>query len=232
MEKEKVFAVFGLGTFGLEICKVLSSKGAKVIAVDRNQKSIEKIKDVVTQAVAIDSTDEEDLLNAGLQDVDVAVISIGDNIDASILTTTLLKNIGVPYIIARAMSGIHAQVLKQIGATEVMNLEIEQGQRLANRIFAPEIMDVIHLSDDQSLAELRVPKDFIGKSLQDLDLRKKFNVNVISVKRTKTDIDKIGNPERKELVFSPKPMDILEINDILVVLGNEQDMNRLKETVK
>jgi trk system potassium uptake protein TrkA len=231
-EKEKVFAVFGLGIFGLEICRVLSAKGAQVIAVDKDQKLVEKVKDTVAQAIMIDSTDKEALLNAGLQDVDVAVVAMATNIDAGILTTILLKNMGVPYIVARAVTDTQAQVLKQIGATEVINIEIEQGQRLANHILAPDIMDVIPISNDQSLAEMRIPREFAGKSLRDLELRKRFNVNIISVKRTQTEIDALGNPKRKELVFSPKPMDILEINDILVVLGTEKDIDKFKETVK
>ncbi|RLE39907.1 TrkA family potassium uptake protein, partial [Candidatus Woesearchaeota archaeon] len=104
MEKERIFAVFGLGTFGIEVCKGLSARGAKIIAVDSSQKVTEKVKNYVTQAVLLDSTDEDALRSAGLQDVDVAVIAMGDNIDSSVLTTSLLKNMGVPRIIARAMS--------------------------------------------------------------------------------------------------------------------------------
>ena len=231
MEKDKIFAVFGLGTFGLEVCKVLSAKGKKVIAFDRNRGLIEKAKNIVTQAVLLDSTDEEALRNAGIQDVDVAVVAMRTNIDSSILTTILLKNIGVPYIIARAMSDIHAQVLGQIGATEIINLEIEQGKRLADRLTSPELRDVIPISDDQVITELRIPKECVGKSLRDLDLRQRFNVNIISIKRVQTDIDKMGNPKRKELIFSPQPMDMLEINDILIVLGKTEDINKLKEGI-
>ncbi|MGB2601319.1 MAG: TrkA family potassium uptake protein [Candidatus Omnitrophota bacterium] len=229
MLEEKVFAVFGLGTFGQEICKVLSGKGAKVIAVDRDKALIDRIKNSVTQAVLLDSTNEEALHNAGLQDSDVAIIAIGDNMEASILTTILLKKIGVPYIIARAMTDVHAEVLKQIGATEVINLEVQQGQRLASRIVAPDVVDIIPISEDQALAELRVPESFIGKTLINLDLRKKYNVNIITIKRTKTDIDNMGNPKRKEFIFTPKPDEDLKVNDILVVLGAEKDIDKLKE---
>jgi len=232
MDKEKIFGVFGLGAFGMEICRVLAEKGAEVVAVDKDQQTIEKIKNIVTQAVLMDSADEEALKNAGLQDVDVAIVAIGDNIDASILTTIILKNMGVPYIIARAVSNIHAQVLKQIGATEVINIQIEQGRRLANRVSLHGVMDVIPISDNQLLVEVRVPSDFVGRSLSDLDLRKKLNINIISVKRTKTEIDDMGNPRREESVFSPKPMDIFNVNDILVILGEQGDIDKLKEIIK
>ena len=229
MVKEKLFAVFGLGTFGQEICKFLTGKGAKVIAVDIDRKSVDRIRDSVTQAVLLDSTDEEALRNAGLQDADIAIIAMGDNMEGSILTTILLKNIGVPYIIARAMTDVHAQVLKEVGATEVINIEVDQGQRLASRIISPDVVDVIPISEDQALAELRIPESFIGTSLSKLDLRKKYNVNIITVRRTRTDIDDMGNPIRKEFVFTPKPDEDLKVDDILVILGAEKDIDKLKE---
>ncbi|MFH1593260.1 MAG: TrkA family potassium uptake protein [Candidatus Omnitrophota bacterium] len=230
-EKEKLFAVFGLSMFGLEICRVLAANGKKVICVDKSQEMVERIKNSVTQAVLLDSTDEDALRNAGLQDVDVAIVAMGSHVDSSILTTVSLKNLGIPHVIARAVSAVHAQVLMKVGATEVMNLEIEEGRRLANRLISPELKDVIPLSSDQVLAEFRVRAEFVGKSLRDLEIRKRFNVNIISVKRTKTDIDMMGNPKRNDLIFSPKPMDILEVNDIMVLLGTTKDINALKGAV-
>lgn len=227
-EKDRLFAVFGLGTFGLEVCKVLSEKGAKVIAVDKDQKLINKVKNIVEQAVLIDSSDEEALRNANLQDVDVAIIAIGNSIDGSILTTILLKKIGVPYIVARAVSELHAEVLHQIGATEVINIAVEEGQRLAKRIISPDMVDMIPISNDQSIAELRTPASFADRSLQDIDLRKKYHVTLVSVKRYSTSIDEVGNPVREEKVFSPNPDENLKINDVLVVLGSEINIEKLR----
>ncbi len=228
-EKDRLFAVFGLGIFGLEICKVLSEKGSKVIAVDKDQKLIDRAKDIVAQAVLIDSTDENALRNAGLQDVDVAIVAIGESIDGSILTTILLKNLGVPNIIARAVSDVHAQVLQKIGATEVINISVEEGRRLAKRIISPEVVDMMPISKDQSITEMRIPAEFADKTLQEINLRKKYHVNLVSVKRTTTAIDEVGNPVKKEEVFSPKPDEALKANDILVVLGREDDIEKLKE---
>ena len=126
MPKNKVFAVFGLGAFGLEVCRVLAEKGSTVIAIDNKVGQIEKIKNLVTQAVLIDSTDEESLRAAPIEDVDTAIVGIGENIESSILTTAILKKVGVPHIIARAISEIHAQVLRQVGASDVINIEIEE----------------------------------------------------------------------------------------------------------
>lgn len=228
----KTFAVFGLGSFGMEICTALSEMGCEIIAVDRDQKLINKIKDKVAHALLLDATDEDALRNAGLQEVDVAVVAIGDNTDSNILVTVILKNIGVPCIISRAMTNLHAQVLKEIGATEIINIQIEQGRRLAARIAAPSIMDMIPISEDQMLAELRVPGEFTGKTLRELEIRQKYHVNVISIKRRKTDVDDMGNPKVEKLVFSPKPMDILEVNDILVILGEEKDIDKFRGEIE
>lgn len=228
MNEEKIYAVFGLGSFGYEVCRTLSSKGCNVIAVDRQERLIEKVKNDVSQAVLIDSSDMEALKSAGLGEVDVAVVAIGDNMNASILTTAQLKNLNVPVIISRAISDIHAQVLRQVGATEVIILEVQGGRRLAERLCAPDVLDVVALSESQSLMEIRIPAEFEGRSLAQLDLRKKYSVNVISLKRIDTQIDDMGNPQKKETVISPGPREQLKANDVLVVLGSEQELDRFK----
>lgn len=228
MKKEKAYAVFGLGTFGLEVCKVLSEKGGRVVAVDVNQRLIERVKDMVTQAILIDSTDEESIRSAPLAEVDVAVVAIGDDMESSILTTAILRNIGVPYIISRAINDIHAQVLKQVGATEVLFIEIEEGRRLAQRLISPDVLDKIPISQNQTLAELMAPPQLVGKTLQKLDLQKKFGVTVVSIKRRKTAIDDQGTPRIDELVTQPTPSTVLEGEDILVVVGRDEDIDALK----
>ncbi len=229
MAKKKVFAVFGLGSFGREVCRVLSEKGTKVIAFDNQSQHIDRIKDIVNQSLLLDSTDEETLKSAPLEDVDVAVVAIGDDIEASILTTALLKNIGIPYILARAVSDIHLQVLKQIGANEVINLEIEEGRRIASRLVSPEILDVIPVDQDYSIAELYVPKSLVGKSLQQVDLRKEFNLNIIAIQRSRTSIDEVGNPVKEEMVILPGSNDVFQSDDILLVIGRNQYIERFKK---
>jgi trk system potassium uptake protein TrkA len=229
MAKERIFGVFGLGTFGLEVCRAISEKGGKVIAIDNQMDLIEKVKNQVTQAIHIDSTDEQSLKNAPIEDIDVAVVGIGKNMESSVLTTAVLKNLGVPYIIARAVSEIHGQVLKQVGATEVINIEIEQGKRVADKLVSPDIIDKIYIGQNQILAEVICSKKFVGKSILELNLRKKANVNIVSVKHTSTKIDELGNPIVEETVEFPSPSTIIQKDDILVVVGREKDIERLKE---
>jgi len=229
MAKNKVFAVFGLGTFGLEIATSLAGKGETVIAIDNNPDKIEKIKNIAEQAILIDSTDEDALNQAPIENVDTAIIGMGDEIEASILTTALLKKYGVPNIIARAISDIHKKVLKQVGASQVINIEIEEGQRLAEELTNPDIIDTMDLGKNQVVASISVPEKFVSKTLKDLDLRKKFNVNIISIKREKTEIDEVGNPTTTESTVIPNPSTILKDNDVLIIAGSKAAINKIKD---
>jgi trk system potassium uptake protein TrkA len=229
MAKNKVFAVFGLGTFGLEIATSLAGKGETVIAIDNNPDKIEKIKNLAEQAILIDSTDEDALSQAPIENIDTAIIGMGDEIEASILTTALLKKYGVPNIIARAISDIHKKVLKQVGASQVINIEIEEGQRLAEELTNPDIIDTMDLGKNQVVASISVPEKFVNKSLKDLDLRKKYNVNIISIKREKTEIDEVGNPTTTESTVIPNPSTILKENDVLIIAGSRAAINKIKD---
>ncbi len=229
MTKNKTFAVIGLGTFGRKVAETLAEKGVDVVVIDNNAETVEKMKNVVTAAVLIDSTDEAALQKAPLEDVDTAIVAIGDKIEASILTTALLRRLGVPYIVSRAVSDIHETVLRQVGANEVINLEIAEGIRIAQRLVAPEVLDSIPVSRDYSLAEMYVPKAFIGKTLSELKIREKFGVTIISIKRTKIDADRAGNPVRDEELVFPAAGEVLRDGDFLFTLGMPGDLEDIKD---
>ncbi|MFO7850183.1 MAG: TrkA family potassium uptake protein [Spirochaetia bacterium] len=229
MAKEKVYVVIGLGTFGRQLCETFISQGASVIAVDNRSELIERIKDTVTQAVMIDATDEDLLSQLPFDDVDVAIVAIGDNIEASILVTALLKRMGITYILARAISDLHMQVLRQVGADEVVNLEIDEGKRIAQRLFTPEILDKTRISETISLAELYLPDALSGKRLDQLDLRKKHQINIVAVKRVVFSVDEMGNPQKKEEVLFPVPSTTLENRDVLLVVGKNDAIEQFKE---
>jgi len=142
------FAVIGLGRFGFKVAEVLAAKGAQVIAVDKDPALVEKIKDIVAEAVQLDSTDEEALRECGVEGVDVAVVSIGEDVESSILTTTILNNMGIKEIVARASTRLQAQILKEVGAARVVYPEEDMGLRVANSIFAPGVLDYIDLGAD------------------------------------------------------------------------------------
>ncbi len=225
----KNYLVIGLGAFGSRLCEVLEEKGATVIAVDTDHSLIERVKNGVTQAVHLDSTDETRMNELDLEDVDIAIVAIGNNLEASILTTAILKRLGIPYIIARALNDLHHQVLTQVGADEVINIEIDEGTRLANRLIAPDILDNVPLSDEISIAEVRTPKEFVGKPLGELELRKRLQINVIAVRRPDYQIDEIGNPSKEERLLFPDDAEVLTDQDILLILGRNEKISAFNE---
>ncbi|WP_020614374.1 potassium channel family protein [Sediminispirochaeta bajacaliforniensis] len=229
MARERVFAVIGLGTFGRQVSLELSARGGKVIAVDNQPKQVEAVKDAVTQAVLVDATDEEGLSALSLEEVDVAIVAIGDAVESGILTTAILKRSGVPYIVARAISEIHAQVLRQVGADEVINLEVDEGRRIAQRLIAPHVLDRIPISSSISFAEVYVPRSFVNSTLVRLDLRKRFSINVIAIKRTTLSVDEVGNPLKNEEVIFPDSETVLLEQDVLLVVGKNEDIEAVKD---
>lgn len=228
MPKEKVFVVIGLGFFGQKICEVLSAKGGKVIALDNRPEMIERVREYVSQAVLIDATDEESLTTVPFENADIAIVAIGDNIEASIITTAQLKRIGLPYIVARAVKPIHRQVLLQVGADEVINIEEDEGERLASKLIAPEILDRIPISETISIAEVYAPKSFVGSSLQSLDMRNKLNLNVVAIRRIVLDVDETGENKRDEKIIFPSGTEELRSSDVLILAGKNQDIENLR----
>lgn len=228
MAESRVFAVIGLGSFGRRVCEVLSDRGMTVVAMDNNPALVDKISEVVARAQRLDTTDPDQLSQASLEDVDVGVVAIGENIEASILTTALLKQFGVPYIFARAVSDIHYHVLRRIGAHEVLNIEIDQGERVAQRLIAPDVLDQIPISEDISIAEVFVPEGFVGKTLSRLDLRNKFRITVVSIRRVQITVTESGTTERSEEVLFPVAQTNLRKNDTLIVVGKNDDIANLR----
>jgi trk system potassium uptake protein TrkA len=227
--KAHSFVVVGLGSFGVRVCEVLNEKGATVIAMDRDKAAVERVSDSVSAAFLVDTTDEESLLKAPLDGIDIAIVAIGDNLEASILTTTLLKQRGIPYVAARAVSSLHETVLRRVGANEVLNVEVEAGARLARRLAAPDVLDSVPLSADVSLLEVLPPDFFIGKKLGELDVEKKLRLRIVALVRPQIDIDDSGNSVRRETLLFPSPEDEFAAGDKLFILGRNADLNAFSD---
>ena len=222
---QKICAVLGLGSFGKQVCMTLMEKGAKVIAIDSDPALVDSVRNSVTQAIVLDATDEQALSGADLSTVDVGIVAIGSNIESSVLVTAILKQMSIPFVVARASSSLHQQVLKKVGADEIINIEVEEGIRLANRIAAPDVLDRIPISAELILAEIYLPNAFNKHPVHDLRLTEKFNLRLILIKRNRIDIDELGNPEKKEEITDPTDSTILQDDDILLVLGKNQDID-------
>jgi trk system potassium uptake protein TrkA len=225
MPHSRSIAVIGLGSFGISICDVLAEKGTTVVAMDRDPAMVEKMKNKVSAAVLVDTTDEDSLLKAPLEDIDVAIVAIGDNLEASILTTMLLKQRGVPYVVARSISPLHDSVLRRVGANEVINVEVETGTRIARRLVAPDILDSVPLSAEVSLTEQLVPKFFVGETVEALKLEEKMNLRLVAILRLSIDLDDSGNSVRRETLVYPEKAGTFQDGDRLFLLGRNADLS-------
>ncbi|WP_373899039.1 TrkA family potassium uptake protein [Haloimpatiens sp. FM7315] len=216
----KQYVVIGLGRFGSSVAETLYKLGNDVLAVDSDEDVIQSISDRVTHAVQADATDENSLKALGIKNFDVAVISIGSNMQSSVMATLLAKELGVSHIIAKANDKLHAKVLFKIGADRVIFPERDMGVRVAHNLVSSNILDYIELSSEYSIAEIVTPAEWQGKSLVDLNVRSNYGINVMAIKKG----DYID--------ISPSAEDIIEQGDVIVAIGSIEDLNRLESIIK
>ena len=222
MEVKQNFAVIGLGEFGIRICEMLAEGGGSVVAFDHDVQAVDRIKKIVPAAMVIDTTDENALRKAPLADIDVAIVAIGDNKEASILTTTLLKEREIPYIVARAVSPLHAIVLKRVGANRVLKIEEESAIRITNELINPESLNSIAVTGEYSISEVKVPRFFIDKTILQSAIQDKFLLKVLAVVRLELDIDAVGNPLNRQVMHEPDDNFVLQSGDTLFILGTNE----------
>ncbi|USB35130.1 TrkA family potassium uptake protein [Paenibacillus sp. YPG26] len=205
-----------MGRFGYSVANSLSNMGFDVLAIDSDEHRIQAVSHIVTHAVSADSTEEEALRALGIRNFDVVVVAIGEDIQASILTTLILKDLGGPVIVVKAQNELHGKVLQKIGADKVIYPERDMGQRVAHHLASPNILDYIELSDDYSILEIRANSAMIGQNLKELNIRARFGCNVMAIKNgTKMNI-------------SPDAVYRLIEGDILVIVGEKSDLTKLE----
>jgi trk system potassium uptake protein TrkA len=195
------FAVIGLGRFGSAIAKTLSELGHDVVGVDGDEDKVRELADVLTLALQLDATDEKALRAAGLKDVDVAIVSIGENIESSLLVVTLLRELGIEHIVAKAVTALHGRILEKLGVTRVVFPEREMAVRIAHSLVVPNVLDYIELSNEFSIVEVPAPAEFVGKTLRDIGLRSRFGLTTID--------------------------DVIQEGDVLSLLGSNERLGQL-----
>ncbi len=224
------FAVIGLGRFGFSVAKTLSEKGHQVLGIDIDEDRVQDLSEIATQAICADATDEKALKAIGLDNIDVAVIGMGDNKEASILTTLILKEMGIKDIVAKAVSEDHRKVLQRVGATKVVAPEKDMGIRVAKSLVSPTVIEHIELSEDSSIAELITPAEYINKKLHDIDIRKRYGLNIIAIKKKMKIVSKDGEvKEEQKINVSPEPDDTIRKEDILIVVGTNEHIEEFKK---
>ncbi len=220
------FAVIGLGRFGATVAKALAQRGAEVIAIDKDPQLVEKFKEVVTLAVTLDSTDEEALRSQGVDRVDVAIVSIGE-FESSILTTALLKKMGVPKVITRAShtaSEIQEKILTLVGADRVILPEEEIGKKLAQSLIVSNILDYFPITEKYSAAQVRAPSEFWGKEIGQLKVRQKYRINILEIRKFSANGKKV-----EKINYLPQATDVIEEGDVLTIIGEEEDIERFAQ---
>lgn len=214
---KKEFAVIGLGRFGGSICRALSEEGMEVMAIDTDEDKVNEFANVASHAVVGDSTDETVLKSLGIRNFDHVIVAIGDNIQASILTTLILKELGVKHITVKAQNDYHEKVLSKIGADRIVHPERDMGRRIAHNIISNNVLDYLELSDEHSIVEIVANERINGNSIIDLDIRAKYGINIVAMKRG------------KDIIVSPQANEIIQKDDILIVIGADTDINRFQK---
>lgn len=218
---KKQCAVIGLGGFGTEVARTLSKNRVDVIAIDRNEARVKEVSDFVTMALQLDAIDEKALREAGVQNVDIAVVSIGENIEASILAVMTLKEIGIKNIVAKAVSELHGRILAQLGVKRVVHPERDMAQKIAYSLVRADVLELIELSPDYSIVEFEAPDFLQNRSIEELNLRIMHGLTVIAIKRQEGE-----EPAKEHWNINPHPSDVISKGDILVVLGCNKDIEK------
>lgn len=216
----KTFVVIGLGRFGMAVATELSALGHEVLAIDSREDSVQKVADQVTHAVAGDARDPAVLRAMGVRNYDCAIVAVGDDVGNSALITLNLKEMGMREVICKAQSHVHRKVLEKIGADRVVFPEHEMGVKLAQGLSSSNVLNFIEVSDDYGIVELAAPKSWRYRTIRELDVRNRYHVNVIAVRKAKAG---------QALDVAPGADYVLEEKDNLVVLGRSEDINHLHE---
>jgi len=221
--KRKQVGVIGLGRFGSAMAMTLTELGHDVIGVDGDESRVQQLADVVTHTLQIDATDEKALRAAGIQDVDVAVVSIGENIESSLLVVMQLRDLGIATIVAKAVTPLHGRILEKLGVSRVIFPEREMAIRIAHSLVMPNVIDYIELSRDFSIVEVPAPAAFVGRTLKELELRPRLGLTLIAIKRQSDDSGAVVTN------IAPAADETIRPGDILALLGSNERLNKLDE---
>ena len=208
--------VIGLGSFGFKVAQTLAERDVPFLGIDKDQNRVDEFIEISPSAMRLDATNLETLEQLGLKQFDTAIISLGNSIEPSVLVTLFLREAGVKKIIVKGISREHGEVLKKVGATDVVFPEEEGAVRLANSLTIPNLLDHIPLTEGYSVVEMTLPESFEGKSLLELEIRKKYNIEIIAIKR------------EGEVIVIPSALEVMNKGDTLVIIGRNDDIDDLR----
>ncbi|MGE5417389.1 MAG: potassium channel family protein [Acidobacteriota bacterium] len=213
----KQFAVIGLGRFGSSVARTLYNMGFEVMGIDSNEDLVEDIKEDITYGVTADAQEERVLESLGIRNFDVVIVAIGNDIQASVLVTLIVKEMGVKKVVVKAVNDTHGRLLEKVGADKIVYPERDMGERVAHYLASSNLLDYIEISDKYSLLEATVPSKFAAKTLKDINLRVKYGVDVIAIKR------------QDNLIIAPSGEAMLYPDDVLILIGKTEDLDKFTQ---
>ncbi len=220
-------AVIGLGVFGMSLVKTLAKDGADVIAVDYNMSQLDEVKGVVANTICFDATDAEQLKSHGITDVDIAVIAIGENFEPVVLISMELVKAGVKQVFARTNSDTQQQILEKIGVTKVIHPERQVAERMGISLHRRGMKDLLELEDDLSVLEIEAPDSMVDKTLSDLNLRERYRINILTIKRQMESSSDDSEEEEFHSIGIPDASSKIESGDRLVLMGHKDDCEKI-----
>jgi len=219
--------IIGLGNFGSAVAIKLAALGHEVIGVDSQIHRVENIKDKITYAVSLDCTDTQALKTLPLLECDIVLVAIGEDFGASILTTAILKKMNIKRLVSRTISPIHRTILEAIGVIEILSPEEDSAERFVKKIDMTNVLDYLDLSDDYGIVEAVIPQKYIGLSIRDADVRKRYNVNILTIKHDREVTNLVGsNVMKTKIIGVVSPDYVFEANDVIVAFGNMNDIKK------
>lgn len=216
---KSLFAVIGLGRFGSSLAKELAKQGYEVLGIDKNEEKVDEMSDFLTHAVVADCNDEDVLRSIGIRNFDCVVVAIGDDIQASILASILLKDLGVKKVVGKALTELHGKVLEKLGVDRVVYPERDMGIRVAHQLVSPNLLDYIELSNEYTIAELSVSKKIAGRTLKDLDPRAQFGCSIVAIHK------------RNEVIIAPVADHVVQEGEVMVVIGKNEQIEQFEEAI-
>ncbi|KOP66600.1 potassium uptake system protein [Bacillus sp. FJAT-18019] len=217
--KPKQFAIIGLGRFGASLGLELMEQGYEVLGIDRNEEVVEDMSELLTHTVVADATDEEVLKSLGIRNFDCGIVAIGNDIQMSILSAILLKELGVGMVVAKAISVLHGRALERLGVDRVIFPERDMGIRVANQLVTPNLLDYIELSKEYSIVELSVPQCLDGKMLGEINRRVNYSCTIVAIHK------------QTGVIVAPTAMDVLNAGDIMVMIGANDNIDRFEAVI-
>jgi trk system potassium uptake protein TrkA len=226
-EKRRYFVVVGLGTFGLTIASELLKRGCQVTAIDKDAEKVELASEFALDVITADGRDKKPLEEAGVSSADAAIVSIGEDLEASFLVTLHLKELGIPWIVTKASSASQGEILEKIGADRIIYPEEEMAKKLADQLLNPSIINYLQLNDNVGIMESETPDPFINKTPKGLSLRGKYGLNLIAIKRKSQ--KKNAKEVVEDLIIIPSSDEKIIEGDTLLVIGDYKSLERFKK---